>query len=82
MENGSGNVNGSDNGSDKSNGNGNVNEWQVPTLYKQHEMKTTTVLYFFLLEIIYSPYLSDLYPWNLDLLNGVEPLLECDNIFL
>ena len=33
-------------------GNGNVNECQVKTLYKQHEMKTLTILDLFLSAII------------------------------
>ena len=33
-------------------GNGNVNECQVTTLYKQHEMKTLTILDLFLSAII------------------------------
>ena len=48
MANDSGNVN----VSGKKNVNGNVNEWQVPILYKQHELKTLTILDLFLLEII------------------------------
>ena len=46
MVNGSGNGNVSSNGKDNGNGNGNGNEWQVPTLYKQHQMKTLTILDF------------------------------------
>ena len=34
------------------NGNGNGNEWQVPTIYLKHEMKTLTILDFFLSAIV------------------------------
>ena len=60
----SGNGNFSYNGSGNDNGNGNENGnyWQVQTLYKQHEMKTLTILDLFW-QSFYSPHLSDLYPW-------------------
>ena len=54
MVNGSGNGNESGNDSGNGNVNDNENEWQVPTLYKQHEMKTLTILDFFLSAIILS----------------------------
>ena len=74
MANDSGNGNGSGNGIGNGNGNINGNEWKVPTLYKQHEMKTLTILDFFLSSIILFS-ISLLAWWH-----GVETFIECEHI--
>ena len=79
ITNGSGNVNDSGNGSGNGKGYGNDNECQVSTLYKQHEMKTLTILDFFLSAIIlFAVSLSSL---SLDLIPCLNARIFSLNLF-